>query len=265
MTTRIANADPSREPLLSVRGVSKRFGGIRALEDVTFSVPGGEVTGLIGPNGAGKTTLLSIISGSQRPDVGSVTLAGRRIDGVRPDRIVRQRLIRTYQHISLSANLTIIENVMVGRHVRTSGGLTQSLLRLRSSHIERGRARVRAAEVLNQVDVKESEFDRYPSQLPYAQQRRTEIARALCADPALLLLDEPAAGMIQTESDQLLQLLHRLTNAGTTILLVEHNIQFVMDASNRIIVLNFGHKLAEGDPSYIQKHPEVIDAYLGED
>lgn len=250
-------------PILSVVNVEMRFGGLQALKDVSFDVPPGQVTAVIGPNGAGKTTLLSILAGSIRPTAGHVVFGGRIITGSREDRIVRDGLVRTYQNINLYQNLSIVENVITGMFVRSSGGLFTSVFRIPTDIASRRRARNEASEILISVGVPEEEHDRAPGVLPYASQRRAEIGRALAARPTVLLLDEPVAGMIESEASALLQLLNKLTRQGMTIVLVEHNMRFVMEAAMKVVVLNFGSKLAEATPDEIQRDSRVIEAYLG--
>jgi branched-chain amino acid transport system ATP-binding protein len=250
--------------LLDVRGVGKAFGGLRALTDVSFGVARGSIKAVIGPNGAGKTTLLNIIARLYEADAGQVWLEDRRIDRLPPHRIVRLGIARTFQNLRLFADMTVLENVMVGRYPRTRAGLAAALLRTRAQRAEERAIAERAWTLLADVGLPDHAHERAGS-LPFGQQRLLEIARALAAEPALLLLDEPAAGLNVEEAAALGAFIRRIRFSGVTTLLVEHHMDLVMDISDEILVLNFGQVLAEGTPEAIRTDPRVIQAYLGDE
>ena len=250
--------------LLSIANLSRRFGGVVAVDDVSFDVREGEIVGLIGPNGAGKTTVINLLSGLLRPTTGSIAFGEIRLDQLPPHRIARAGVARTYQNIRLFRGLSALDNVIVGTHARTSASFAARLAFAPAVRREEAAARDTAQALLQRVNLGGRAGIRATS-LPYGEQRRLEIARALAAQPRLLLLDEPAAGMNPAEMDQLIALIRSLRDDGQTILLIEHNMQVVMGVCDRIVVLNFGRKIAEGTPGEIGQNKEVIAAYLGED
>ncbi|HET8734258.1 MAG TPA: ABC transporter ATP-binding protein [Anaeromyxobacteraceae bacterium] len=250
--------------LLEVRGLSKRFGGLQAVGDVSFDVPAGAVKAIIGPNGAGKTTLFNLVSGATAPDAGTVTFRGRAIQGRPPHQVAALGLSRTFQQIRLFAGMTALENVMVGAHVRGRAGFLAGMLHLPGTWREERALEERAREALAFVEL-DGVAGAEATSLSYGQQRGVELARALAGGPALLLLDEPAAGLNMRETRDLARLISRIRARGVTVLLVEHDMSLVMDISDEVVVLSYGERIADADPGAVQRDPRVIQIYLGED
>jgi branched-chain amino acid transport system ATP-binding protein len=248
--------------MLSVQGVSKHFGGLRAVEDVSFDVDAGSITAVIGPNGAGKTTLFNVVTGVLKPTAGRILFNGTDISKWPAHRIASAGMGRTFQNIQLFANLNVLENVMAARICRTRATMLESLFLLPRDRSERRRSREFAEELLNELGIYERRF-LMPRELPYGDQRRAEVARALATNPTMLMLDEPSAGMTHREGDSFMQLVAQLNERGRTIFLIEHNMRLVMTFSQKIVVLNFGTKIAEGAPQTIQSDAAVLEAYLG--
>ena len=250
------------EVLLAAQAVAKQFGGVKALRDVSLSIRQGEIYGLIGPNGAGKTTFFNCMTGLYVPDAGGFSFAGTPLRAAAPDQAAARGIARTFQNIRLFANMTALENVMVGRHVRTCGGVFGAIFKSAATRAEEAQIRQRSIELLHYVGIADRADD-LAKNLSYGDQRRLEIARALATEPKLLCLDEPAAGMNATETEELRRLIDGIRRDGTTILLIEHDVKLVMGLCDPVAVLDYGALVIEDVPAVVQKDQRVIEAYLG--
>lgn len=252
------------ETILEAHQLNRSFGGLQAVDNVSFSVITGQIKAVIGPNGAGKSTLFNLIAGTLPPDNGHVLFRSHKITGLREDQVATRGIARTFQTTKLFHHLTVLENVMAGRHSKTNAGFLSALLNLPHTWREEAATRDRALEILESIGLADS-ADELSGNLAFGKQRLLEIARALAAEPQLLLLDEPAAGLNIYETEELATLIRQIRELGITVLIVEHDISLVMDISDTILVLDRGKRIAEGKPLEIQHNPLVIKVYLGED
>jgi branched-chain amino acid transport system ATP-binding protein len=250
--------------LLSVRGIGKRFGGLQAVNDLSFEVAAGSIKALIGPNGAGKTTIFNLVSGFLHPDCGTIVFGGAEIQGLSSFQVASLGMVRTFQNIRLFPKMSVLGNIMVGRHVHGRAGFFAGMLNLPSTWSEERRIREKSFEIMELLGIA-AHAETEAASLAYGQQRIVEIGRALACEPKLLLLDEPAAGLNMRETNEMGRLISRIRDMGVTVLLVEHDMSLVMKISDEVVVVSYGEKIAEDRPVGIQKNPEVIRVYLGDD
>lgn len=249
--------------MLEIRGITQRFGGVTALDDVSFSVHPNEITGVIGPNGAGKTTLFNIISGIYRQSAGTILFDGKDVSGLAPEQLAARGMVRTFQNIELFGQMTVLENVMVGLHTKSHSGLLSCMIKTPGNRSEERQMREKALTWLNFTGIADL-ADIKAGNLPFGQGRLLEIARAMALEPRIILMDEPAAGLNSRETVELATLIRKIRESGITVVLVEHDMELVMDVCDSILVLNLGRRLAVGTPREIQENQAVIAAYLGE-
>lgn len=252
------------KPILKIDKLDKSFGGIHAVDEVSLDVPKGSIKAIIGPNGAGKTTLFNMIAGTLAPDHGQVTLNDTALTGLKPYQVATLGVLRTFQNLKLCSHMSVLDNVLLGRHTAGTAGFFSGMLSLKKSRKEELEAREKVLEILEWLEISELR-DQEVGNLSFGKQRSVELARLLAGNPSVLLLDEPAAGLNMHETDALAELIVTIRDQGRTILLVDHDMTIVMDISDEIVVLNFGRKIAEGSPASIQNNREVIKIYLGGD